>query len=357
MISHDDILQTLRRVRYPGSKSNIIDEGLLRDLHVDGFNISFSLAFTKTGTAFTGSVARAVKQALTEKFGSKIKLDLKLIPYSPPAKTAESAASNNLQNVQNIIAIASGKGGVGKSSVAANLAIALSQHNYRVGLLDADIYGPSLPKMFRSEDARPMAEKVDGHELIQPIDRYGVSHLSIGHFVAPADAIIWRGPMASNAVRQLIQNTAWGSLDVLLIDLPPGTGDVHLTIVQSLSLTGAIVVTTPQGIALADARKAISMFQNDKVNVRVLGIIENMSWFTPAELPDHKYYLFGQGGGSLLANETAIPLLAQIPIIQSICESSDAGIPEVMRLDSPLSPIFAALVQSLAQSLNLSLGK
>ncbi|MDR2496676.1 MAG: Mrp/NBP35 family ATP-binding protein [Tannerellaceae bacterium] len=349
MISPEEILQALRRVRYPGTKSNIIDEGLLSELQIDGLAISFTLTFTKAGSPFSSSVSRAVRQVLTEKFGRKVKLNINLVPYSAPAPSPAPGGPANMEGVRHIIAVASGKGGVGKSTIAANLSIALARSNYSVGLLDADVYGPSQPIMFSSGGERPVSQNSGGRDMIQPVVSHGVRHLSIGHFVAPADALIWRGAMATNAIRQLIENTAWGPLDFLIVDLPPGTGDVHLTIVQTLKLSGAVIVTTPQSVALADARKAISMFQNPKVGVPILGIIENMSWFTPAELPSNRYYLFGRDGGSLLATESRLPLLAQIPIIQSICESADAGLPEALRSDSPAAATFVGLAARLAE--------
>lgn len=235
---------------------------------------------------------------------------------------------NPLPGVKNIIAVSSGKGGVGKSTVAANLAMSLKNAGFKVGLLDADIFGPSIPKMFGIEDAKPMAtQNEDGKYIIEPIEQYGIKILSIGFFVAPEDAIIWRGGMASNAVKQLINDADWGELDYFVVDLPPGTSDIHLTMVQTIKFTGAIVVSTPQKVALADAIKGIQMFENEKINVPILGLVENMAWFTPAEHPDEKYYIFGNGGCANLAKEKGVELLAQIPLVQSICESGDAGAP------------------------------
>jgi ATP-binding protein involved in chromosome partitioning len=251
---------------------------------------------------------------------------------------------------QNVIAIASGKGGVGKSTVAANLAVALAAAGHSVGLLDADIYGPSQPKMFHAEDEHPFLTQVGDKELVEPVFRYGVKLLSIGFFSNPDDALIWRGAMASNALKQLITEGNWGNLDFFLIDLPPGTSDLHITIVQTLRLTGALIVTTPQEVALVDARKAIAMFQTSKVNVPVLGLVENMAWFTPAELPDARYYLFGREGGRRLADKLRIPLLAQIPLVQSICQSGDEGTPAAVRTDTASSQAFAALAQALIQT-------
>lgn len=257
-----------------------------------------------------------------------------------------------LPEVKNIIAVSSGKGGVGKSTVAANLAVALALQGHKVGLLDADIFGPSQPKMFNVEEARPYMVEVGGRELIEPAANYGVKLLSIGFFINKEDAVLWRGAMASNALKQLIGDANWGDLDYFLIDLPPGTSDIHLTMVQTLAITGAIVVSTPQEVALADARKGISMFTGEKINVPVLGLVENMSWFTPAELPENKYYLFGKEGGKRLAEELNIPLLGQIPIVQSICEGGDSGKPVALNPDSITGQAFQKLAENVVKQID-----
>jgi len=254
-----------------------------------------------------------------------------------------------LPGVKNIIAIASGKGGVGKSTVAANLAVALTKLGYRVGLLDADIFGPSIPKMFDAEDAHPILEHHNGRDLIVPVEKYGVKLLSMGFFVEKDNAIVWRGGMACNALRQLISDVCWGDLDYFLIDLPPGTSDIHLSLVQTLAVTGAVIVSTPQQVALADARKGINMFQNEKINVPVLGLVENMAWFTPAELPENKYYIFGKDGVKQLAEEMQIPLLGQIPVVQSICESGDKGIPSALNDNTITGNAFIRLAEELVR--------
>ena len=257
-----------------------------------------------------------------------------------------------LPQVKNIIGISSGKGGVGKSTVAANLAVGLARLGYRVGLLDADIFGPSMPKMFQVEDARPYAERINGRDLIIPIEKYGIKLLSIGFFVDPDQPTLWRGGMASNALKQLIGDADWGQLDYFLIDLPPGTSDIHLTVVQTLALTGVVVVSTPQAVALADARKGINMFTNDKVNVPILGLVENMAWFTPAELPENRYYIFGREGCKRLAEEMNVPLLGQVPIVQSICESGDAGTPVALEEDSLTGRAFLQLAAALVRQVD-----
>ena len=241
---------------------------------------------------------------------------------------------------------------MGKSTVAANLAVALAKLGYKVGLLDADIFGPSMPKMFQVEDARPYAEKIDGRDMIIPVEKYGVKLLSIGFFVDPDQATLWRGGMSSNALKQLIGDAAWGELDYFLIDLPPGTSDIHLTVVQTLAMTGAVVVSTPQAVALADARKGINMFTNDKVNVPILGLVENMAWFTPAELPDNKYYIFGREGAKKLAEEMNVPLLGQIPIVQSICENGDKGTPVALDENTMTGRAFLSLAAAVVRQVD-----
>jgi ATP-binding protein involved in chromosome partitioning len=257
--------------------------------------------------------------------------------------------SDSVENLRanQVIAIHSGKGGVGKSTISANLAITLAKQGYKVGLLDADIHGPSIPKMFHTEGCRPVSTPVNGRNLIEPIEQYGVKMLSIGFFVDPQQAVVWRGGMASNAIKQLIQDANWGELDYFLIDLPPGTSDIHLTLVQHLHLTGAIVVTTPQPVALVDARKGVDMFLNEKINVPVLGLIENMAWFTPAELPNNRYYIFGKDGGKQLAEELNIPLLGQVPLVQSIREGGDEGTPIALQDGHPASQMFESICQHL----------
>ena len=257
-----------------------------------------------------------------------------------------------LPGVKNIIAVSSGKGGVGKSTIAVNLAVALASKGYEVGLLDADIFGPSVPKMFGEEDYRPEVKREDENDILLPLVKYGVKILSIGFFVDPAEAVVWRGPMASNFLKQLITRGEWGDLDFLLVDLPPGTSDIHLTLVQEVPVTGAIVVSTPQEVALADAIKAISMFRSEKINVPVLGLVENMSWFTPAELPQNRYYIFGRDGCKNLSEKMDVPLLGQIPVVQSICEGGDMGHPVVLD-DSIAGKAFMELADEVAEKVNL----
>ncbi|MBQ8593857.1 MAG: Mrp/NBP35 family ATP-binding protein [Bacteroidaceae bacterium] len=320
------ILDALTTVRYPGTGKNIVEAGMVEDnIRIEGMKVSFSLIFEKPTDPFLKSIIKAAETAILTYVSKEVE-----IVGNISVKTIQQARPEPgklLPEVKNVIAVSSGKGGVGKSTVSANLAVALAKMGYKVGLLDADIFGPSMPKMFQVEDARPYAETIDGRDLIIPIEKYGLKLLSIGLFVDPEQATLWRGGMASNALKQLIGDANWGELDYFLIDLPPGTSDIHLTIVQNLAVTGAIVVSTPQEVALADARKGINMFTNDKVNVPILGLVENMAWFTPAELPQNRYYLFGKEGAKKLAEEMNVPLLGQIPIVQSICEGGDNGMP------------------------------
>lgn len=316
------ILEALSHVKYPGKEGNIVSLNMVADnIRIDGNSVWFSLLL-RPNDPFGKSLVKASEQAILTYISPDvdIKGHVDIISVQPAVQEAEKP----LSTVKCKIAISSGKGGVGKSTVSANLAVALAKQGYKVGLLDADIFGPSIPKMFGIEEERPVADEAG---KIVPIEKYGVKILSIGFFVNPESAIVWRGAMASNAIKQLITDAAWGDLDFFLIDLPPGTSDIHLTIVGSIDLDGAIVVSTPQAVALADAIKGIDMFQNDKVNVPILGLIENMAWFTPAELPNNKYYLFGKEGVKRLAAEKGLTLLGQIPIVQGICESGDKGEP------------------------------
>ena len=289
------ILDALATVRYPGTGKNLVEAEMVADnLRIDGMSVSFSLIFEKPTDPFMKSMVKVAETAIHTYVSKEVEVTI----ATESKQAARPEVGKLLPQVKNIIGISSGKGGVGKSTVSANLAVALAKLGYKVGLLDADIFGPSMPKMFQVEDARPYAERIDGRDLIIPVEKYGVKLLSIGFFVDPDQATLWRGGMASNALKQLIGDASWGELDYFLIDLPPGTSDIHLTVVQTLAMTGAIVVSTPQAVALADARKGINMFTNDKVNVPILGLVENMAWFTPAELPENKYYIFGKEGRS-----------------------------------------------------------
>ncbi|GHV24294.1 iron-sulfur cluster carrier protein [Bacteroidia bacterium] len=346
------ILDALKTVRYPGTGKNIVEMEMVADnIRIEGNQVSFSIIFKKGNDPFKKSLIKAAETAILTYISPEIAIKGN-ITAELPETTKHPDERPLLPQVKNIIAISSGKGGVGKSTVSVNLAIALAQAGYKVGLLDADIYGPSIPKMFGVEDARPYSEEIDGKNLIIPVEKYGVKLLSIGFFVDKDSAIAWRGSMACNALKQLITGANWGELDYFLIDLPPGTGDIQLTLVQTIKLTGAIVVTTPQEVALADARKGIHLFQNEKVNVRVLGLVENMAWFTPAELPENKYYIFGKDGGKKLAEELPVPLLGQIPIVQSICENGDAGTPAALNENTVTGEAFRKLAAQVIVAKN-----
>lgn len=343
------ILDALATVRYPGTGKNLVEAEMVADnLRIDGMTVSFSLIFEKPTDPFMKSMLKAAETAIH----TYVSPDVQVTITTESKQAARPEVGKLLPQVKNIIGISSGKGGVGKSTVSANLVVALAKLGYKVGLLDADIFGPSMPKMFQVEDARPYAEKIDGRDMIIPVEKYGVKLLSIGFFVDPDQATLWRGGMASNALKQLIGDAAWGELDYFLIDLPPGTSDIHLTVVQTLAMTGAVVVSTPQAVALADARKGINMFTNDKVNVPILGLVENMAWFTPAELPDNKYYIFGREGAKKLAEEMNVPLLGQIPIVQSICENGDKGTPVALDENTMTGRAFLSLAAAVVRQVD-----
>ena len=329
------VLEALSNVRYPGNGKTLAENRMIEDdIRIDGDNISFSLIFDKPTDPFIKSLIRTVESAIENKLGKQIK-----VKGNINVKYRQSVASSKttpalLPGVKNIIGISSGKGGVGKSTVAANVAIALAAKGFKVGLLDADIFGPSMPKMFGVEDEPLYMVNQEGRDWIEPIEKYGVKMLSIGFLVNKENAILWRGSMASNALRQLISDALWGELDYFIIDMPPGTSDIHLTLVQTLAITGVVVVTTPQEVALADAQKGIAMFKDPKINVPVLGIVENMAWFSPDAHPEEKYFIFGNGGGVKLAEKLGVKLLVQIPLVAGICESVDKGSPSSLAAKS-----------------------
>lgn len=323
------IIEALKHVRYPGTGKDIVEMGMVADdMRIDGNKVSFSIIFEKSTDPFIKSVVRAAEVAVNTYVGEEVEIKGNITPVT---LKAEEKPQVPLPGVKNIIGVSSGKGGVGKSTVAVNLAVALAMQGHRVGLLDADIFGPSMPKMLGLEDEQLYMREVDGRNLIVPAEKFGVKMLSIGFVVDKDKAVLWRGAMASNALKQLIMDVDWGELDYFIIDMPPGTSDIHLTLVQTLGITGAVVVTTPQQVALADARKGVSMFLGEHVNVPVLGIVENMSWFTPATHPDEQYYIFGKDGGKELAEKLNVRLLGQIPLVAGICKSGDDGVPVVMQ--------------------------
>ena len=344
------IMDALATVRYPGTGKNVVEMEMVEDdLRISGLHVSFSLIFDKPTNPFKKSLIKACEAAIHAYVSKDVEVEIK----TKSLQTARPDLPDLLPGVKNIIAVSSGKGGVGKSTVAANLAVALARLGHRVGLLDCDIFGPSVPKMFQIEDARPYSENIDGRDLIVPIEQYGVKVLSIGFFVSPEQATIWRGGMASNALKQLIGDAAWGDLDYFILDTPPGTSDIHLTLVQTLPITGAVIVSTPQQVALADARKGINMYQNEKVGVPILGLVENMAWFTPAQHPDERYFLFGKEGVKQLAEDMNVPLLGQIPVVQDICEQGDQGTPVALDPSTPQGNAFMQLAARVVTQTDL----
>ena len=360
MITIDKITEVLKGVVHPENERSILDLSLVQRLSYDESTntIKFRLVFPKQDP-MSGAVKEACQEALSEAFpGVNVKI-LELIDRDGSTKRGKGSLGSGqidnyeLSRVENIIAVASGKGGVGKSTVAVNLAITLARKGFKVGLIDADIYGPSIPKMTGLEGVMPQMIEEENYQgkgekkqLILPVEKYGVKWISIGFFVKPEQALIWRGPMAAGALKQFTYETRWGELDYLLIDLPPGTGDIHISMIQDLALSGAIIVTTPQTIATVDVEKGINMFTNDKVNTPILGIVENMSWFTPAELPENKYYIFGKEGGVRIAQRYGIKLLAQIPIIQSVMDGGETGEPAALK-DRPVYDAFSQIALRL----------
>lgn len=333
-------MDALATVRYPGTGKNIVEMQMVEDdLRIAGLHVSFTLIFDKPTDPFMKSVVKAAEAAIHAYASKDAEVEIKTKALQAPRPDLPDL----LPGVKNIIAVSSGKGGVGKSTVAANLAVSLARLGHRVGLLDCDIFGPSMPKMFNIEDARPYSEHINGRDLIMPIEQYGVKMLSIGFFVDPDQATLWRGGMACNALKQLIGDANWGDLDYFILDTPPGTSDIHLTLVQTLPITGAVIVSTPQQVALADARKGINMYQNEKVDVPILGLVENMAWFTPAQHPDEKYFLFGKEGVKELAEQMQVPLLGQIPVVQDICEHGDSGQPVALDPSSLTGQAFLQL--------------
>ena len=343
------ITDALEKVIYPGTKKNLIESEMLADTpSINGNKVKITLIFPRETDPFLKSTLKAAEAQIHYSVGKDVEVTIETEFKSAP----RTEVGKLLPQVKNIIAVSSGKGGVGKSTVSANLAIALARLGYKVGLLDTDIFGPSMPKMFGVEDVRPYGVEKDGRQLIEPVEKYGVRLLSIGFFVNPDTATLWRGGMATSALKQLIADADWGELDYFILDTPPGTSDIHLTLMQTLSITGAVIVSTPQSVALADARKGIDMYRNDKVNIPILGLVENMAWFTPAELPQNKYYIFGKDGCKNLAKELNCPLLAQIPIVQSICENGDKGTPAASQVDTVTGQAFLSLAQSVVTVVN-----
>src|ERR1700753_2058088 len=342
-ITHEQVLQALSNVEEPDLKKDLVTLNMIQDIHIDGNNLSFSVVLTTPACPLKALIENACRNAIAHFISKDIQVTVNM------TSRVTSQKNTGGPGVKNIIAVASGKGGVGKSTVAVNLALGLAQAGAKVGLIDADIYGPSLPIMFGLEGARPKASQADGKTRIEPIEKYGIKLLSIGFFTDPNQPVPWRGPMVSTAVKQLFNDADWGELDYLVVDLPPGTGDIHITVAQTFPVTGAVIVTTPQNVALADARKGIGMFMMNAINVPLLGIVENMSYFTPAELPENKYYIFGQGGGQKLATQLEVPFLGEIPLVKSISDSGDAGKPVVLDETNVTGMAFIQMAKKVAQ--------
>src|SRR5476651_2225709 len=342
-ITKEQVLQALGNVEEPDLKKDLVTLNMIQDIHIEGNKVSFSVILTTPACPLKAMIENACRNAILHFISKDAEVNINMTSKVTTQK------NTGVPGVKNIIAVASGKGGVGKSTVAVNLALGLAKTGAKVGLIDADIYGPSIPIMFGLEGAKPKSIQVDGKVRIEPIEKYGIKLLSIGFFTDPNQPVPWRGPMVSTAVKQLFNDADWGELDYLIVDLPPGTGDIHITITQGFPIAGAVIVTTPQNVALADARKGMGMFLMPAINVPILGIVENMSYFTPAELPENKYYIFGQDGGKKLAAQIGVPFLAQIPLVKGITDSGDAGKPLILDDTNPVSAAFIDMAKKVAQ--------
>ncbi|HEY8784794.1 MAG TPA: Mrp/NBP35 family ATP-binding protein [Mucilaginibacter sp.] len=342
-ITKEQVLQALGNVEEPDLKKDLVTLNMIQDIQIEGMRVSFSVILTTPACPLKAMIENACRNAIQYFISKEAEVIINM------ASRVTSQKNTGVPGVKNIIAVASGKGGVGKSTVAVNLALGLAKTGAKVGLIDADIYGPSIPIMFGVENARPRASQVDGKTRIEPIEKYGIKLLSIGFFTDPNQPVPWRGPMVSTAVKQLFNDADWGELDYLVVDLPPGTGDIHITVAQTFPVTGAVIVTTPQNVALSDAKKGIGMFMMNAINVPILGIVENMSYFTPAELPENKYYIFGQGGGKKLATQLDVPFLGEMPLVKSISDSGDAGRPIVLDDEGIMAAAFIDMAKKVAQ--------
>ena len=346
-LERKDILEALKTITIAGEGANMVESGAVQNVMTFGDEVVIDLLLNTPALHIKKRAEVDILKTIHEKVYAKAKVKVNIRVEAPEKKPEIKGKA--IPGISNIIAVASGKGGVGKSTVTANLAVSLAKMGFKVGLLDADIYGPSMPMMLDVEAARPLSVNVDGKSKMKPVENYGVKLLSIGFFTKPNQAVVWRGPMAAKALNQMIFDAAWGELDFLLIDLPPGTGDIHLSIMQSLPVTGAVIVSTPQNVALADARKGVAMFQQESINVPVLGIIENMAFFTPEELPENKYYIFGKSGAKNLAEDLQVPFLGEIPLVQSIREAGDIGRPAALQAATPLEEAFEKITQNVVQ--------
>jgi ATP-binding protein, mrp/nbp35 family len=338
-LQKSQVIDALRKITSPGEGGNLIDAGVVKNIVIFGDEVVVDVTISNPSFQAKKKIEVEIMRAIHAEVHEKAKVKVN-VAVDTPASEKPEIKGKPIEGIKNIIAVASGKGGVGKSTITANLAIALRKMGFRVGLLDADIYGPSIPMMFDVQEQRPASVEIEGRSKMKPVENYGVKILSIGFFTHPDQAVIWRGPMASKALNQMIFDADWGELDFLLIDFPPGTGDIHLSIMQALPITGAVVVSTPQNVALADARKGIAMFRQETINVPVLGLVENMAYFTPAELPENKYYIFGKEGVKYLAQKMEVPLLGEIPLVQSLRESGDVGRPAALQEQTPLAKAF-----------------
>ena len=348
-INKQDILKALESITVPGEGQNMIESGAVKNVITFGDEVIVDITIQNPSLQAKKRTEVDILKTIHEQVYEKAKITINVKVEAPENPKANVIKGKPVQGLRNIIAIASGKGGVGKSTVTANMAVTLSKMGFKVGVLDADIYGPSIPIMFDVEAEKPLAVNVDGKSKMKPVENYGVKILSIGFFTQPDQAVVWRGPMAAKALNQMIFDAHWGELDFMLIDLPPGTGDIHLSIMQSLPITGAVIVSTPQNVALADAKKGVAMFQQESINVPVLGIIENMAYFTPAELPDNKYFIFGKEGAKNLAEDLQVPFLGELPLVQSIREAGDVGRPAALQTGTPLEKAFEKITQNVVE--------
>lgn len=348
-LNKNDILEALKTITVPGEGENMVDSGAVKNVVTFADEVIVDITIKNPSLQAKKRTEVDILKTIHDKVYAKAKITVNVKVDAPPVSNANEIKGNPIPGITNIVAVASGKGGVGKSTVTANIGVTLAKMGFKVGILDADIYGPSIPIMYDVTEARPLAVNEDGKSKMKPVENYGVKILSIGFFTKPNQAVIWRGPMAAKALNQMIFDAAWGELDFLLIDLPPGTGDIHLSIMQSLPITGAVVVSTPQNVALADAKKGVAMFQQENINVPVLGIVENMAYFTPEELPDNKYYIFGKEGAKNLSEDLGVPFLGEIPLVQSIREAGDVGHPAALQTATLIENSFEKLTQEVVQ--------
>lgn len=348
-LNKQNIQNALKTITAPGEGENMIDSGAVTNIVTFADEVIVDITIKNPSLQARKKTEVDILQTIHKQVYEKAKITVNVKVDAPKAQPKNEIKGKPIPGIQNIVAVASGKGGVGKSTVTANLAVTLAKMGFKVGILDADIYGPSIPIMFDVANERPLSVNVDGKSKMKPVENYGVKILSIGFFTKPDQAVIWRGPMASKALNQMIFDAAWGELDFLLLDLPPGTGDIHLSIMQALPITGAVVVSTPQNVALADAKKGVAMFQQDSINVPVLGIIENMAYFTPAELPENKYYIFGKQGAMHLSEDLKVPFLGEIPLVQSIREAGDLGRPAALQTATPTENAFEKLTRNVVE--------